>query len=228
MDNNNLTYIEKGWFSAFHERWRDGDNEKHGAVFIQGNPWVCDCTMIDFFEWQKGHEWFRSQYGQKGYVDLGRCQYPSSVRNYKFYELTTNKMNCNAPKLLDHSPTVINSGTGDIEEFFVVVSGLPPPTVTFNITAKNHPIIQTEKYQQPPIFSDEHQADNDGPAVKHTIVITDKFVGAMNIEVTIVGTSSSGEERIMTENFKGNASIVPSLQISIISINVVIYQSELI
>ena len=194
IDHNNLTSIKKEWFSAFHQRWENGGREQHGQVFIHSNPWVCDCTTRGFVMWQRSHDWFSTRYDSKGYVDLGSCQYPSAVRGKHFSIVDETQFDCSPPRLLDHSAGDIDLGAGGDPEIFVIVSGLPSPEVKFNITANDGSSLEQERFQRPPVFSEEHDQTGDGPAVKHSIQIHHFTPGTFNVTVTVTGKDQYGQE----------------------------------
>ena len=53
-----------------------------GQVFLNSNPWVCDCTTMPFVSWINEHPFFEDHYDsdKHSYVQMGKCQYPPRLR----------------------------------------------------------------------------------------------------------------------------------------------------
>ena len=132
LDHNNLTTIHKEWFENFHTRWT---REQHGQIFLDPNPWVCDCSSTDFHKFQIDNEFFHDKYSRdEGYVSLGSCQYPHSLRGKKFEDLTMTDVDgfiCQPPRILGKSEGKVKVEKGEEEMVWVTVDGAPPPMVEF-------------------------------------------------------------------------------------------------
>merc|ERR1712227_363361 len=177
---------------GFHERWENSNKEKHGELYLHTNPYICDCTMIDFIQWQRSHEWFQDQYSEKGYVSMGHCYYPENLKDVHFSEADEEIFECSTPRIIDHSKKAILTNKGEEEAIWITVVGMPAPVVTFNITTKDGTIVSREKFEHAPEFSDVAHHENEGPAIKHTLGFKTS-AKAVIVTAEISGYSQLGE-----------------------------------
>jgi hypothetical protein len=105
-------------------------------------------------------------------------------------------------------PGIFNFLKGEESEIYIILSGLPPPVVTFEIkSVLDNKTIETAPYELPPVFSDQHYQGG-GPAVKHTIRIKTKVIGELHVKVTAVGKDTMEQNTTITSVFVGKKIIL--------------------
>ena len=206
LDHNNLTTIHKEWFENFHTRWT---REEHGQIFLDPNPWVCDCSSTDFHNFQIDNEFFHDKYSRdEGYVSLGACQYPHTLRGKKFEDLTTTDVEgfiCQPPRILAKSEGKVKVEKGEEEMVWVTVDGAPPPMVEFivrdasvswnrktslssdTLIFQNHS-VQIDDFEQTPLLMENLDEAHNGPAIKHSIRVLDHTIQQLTVIVTVTST----------------------------------------
>merc|ERR1711935_67015 len=145
MDSNHLTQIHKDWFDTFHENWKNGDQTQHGQVFLNGNPWVCDCTTQPFVTWIDSHPFFEEHYdsSQHSYVQMGTCKYPSNLRSRNFKGLSDYQLTCSTPSKFSTSNHESEMSIGDDAfELSVTAVGRPVPKVVWSYKHVNQSEIE--------------------------------------------------------------------------------------
>ena len=75
LDHNNLTTIHEEWFENFHTRWTNSNRKQFGQIFLDPNPWVCDCSSIDFHNFQIKNPFFHDKYDKdEGWAQQFVCK----------------------------------------------------------------------------------------------------------------------------------------------------------
>lgn len=189
LDNNNLTSIKQEWFDVFHERWQNSGQTQRGQIFMNQNPWVCDCSTAPFLNWQKGHEFFKDKYNKdEGYVSLGSCQYPKHLQNMLFQDFTDNDINdliCRPPNVRDMSEGKVEVGPGEPELVWITVAGAPPPKVEFFIYNTKDGPVDHDDFEQAPRIMQGLDQDHDGPVIRHSVRVLDHTLTTIFVNVTI-------------------------------------------
>ncbi|CAG5103822.1 Oidioi.mRNA.OKI2018_I69.chr1.g953.t1.cds [Oikopleura dioica] len=175
LDHNNLTTIHKEWFENFHTRWT---REEHGQIFLDPNPWVCDCSSTDFHNFQIDNEFFHDKYSRdEGYVSLGSCQYPHTLRGKKFEDLTTTDVEGESEGGKGRG----RNGLGDGR-------WCSPPMVEFIVRDASNHSVQIDDFEQTPLLMENLDEAHNGPAIKHSIRVLDHTIQQLTVIVTVTST----------------------------------------
>lgn len=190
LDHNNLTTIHQEWFEHFHTRWTNANRKQFGQIFLDPNPWVCDCSSIDFHNFQINNPFFHDKYDKdEGYVSLGSCQYPHNLKDTKFEDLTQSEIDdfvCQPPRVLAKSEGKIKVESDEDEMVWVTVDGAPPPRVEFLIRDASNHSVQIEEFEQTPVLMPNLDESHNGPAIKHSIRVLDTVAKQLTVIVTVI------------------------------------------
>lgn len=128
LEYNNLATAHYQWFQHFLFK-------KDGELYLDNNPWVCDCRMKDMYVWEKKNTLFKSAPndgdGPNGRITVPRCQYPTHHRGKTIDLLNSEQFNCVKPSIVGNKTHRIIATSGDNVHLKCDVESNPPAEVIF-------------------------------------------------------------------------------------------------
>ena len=196
-----------------------------GNVFLNGNPWICDCSTIAFTDWQTTEAtFFRESYSDAdGHVQLGTCRYPYDLRYTKFEDLNVMQVQCVDAEVVDESEETIKVSKPD--EIFVTLTGHPLPDVTWYVNGTN---VGDGRLQLLDLDQDKNKV-----YAKYTLdTLSDVSIAACKnsckVRADFVYWNSDSRQKTLTKEFNVTVSTASGLGLRIIAIFLLIILSFLI
>ncbi|XP_039255060.2 uncharacterized protein LOC120331942 [Styela clava] len=126
LESNNLEIPEKNWLESFNT------TAKEYFVYLDDNPWSCDCRMKEFFLWGKNHPWF-TKHDRDG-ISVPKCHSPYVLRGISLAQIPSEEsLFCDNVKITSHDHEVKTTEQQSIE-LSCSAKGYPYPTVTISRT----------------------------------------------------------------------------------------------
>ena len=146
-------YLENNLLETAHYQWIQNlhFNLGQGEVYLDNNPWACDCRMKSFYKWEMTNNMFRSDPNgslSAKRMTVPRCEYPPGHRGKSVRILNESDLKCDKPTITSKSSQNTLAEPGQHIILQCDVESNPPAHISW-ILPNQTQLFVNNRYKEP-------------------------------------------------------------------------------